>query len=176
MNEKEFEPYITKTFENRAFYRRMEQTEEPIKTMIEKQFDTFKQCEDFLGNPYNSKYSLGWVSRSNNVITRIEMFERNYYGFMYQVVYKGLFFNFECTVDGEVNRPYFVYNGFKSSSGWLEMGCFENMDSFYNYAIKVIRDDKRQIMNHYNKLIKDAKVDYRERLVKINALLKGESI
>ena len=176
MNIKAFEPYITKTFESYSFYRRMEQTEEPLKTMVEKQFDNFKQCEDFIGNPYYSKYSLGWVSRSGNKITRIEMYERNCQGKMYQVAYKGLMFNFQCTIDGEINRPYFVYSTYRSSSSWIETANWETIDAFYNSALKIVQDDKRAIMNHYNKLIKETKQDYRERLAKVNAVLKGENL
>lgn len=176
MNIESVKQYIIKTIENYSFYRRLAQAEEPVKTLLEKQFSEWQDIGNYLFEHYSKNdYSLGWVSKSGNETTRIELFQRNCLGTLYQLEYRKVSFNAECTLNGEINRIYLVYNGFRSHSGWIELFGNETIDSLYNSAIEIVRKDKREIMNHFNKLIKDTKIDYRERLSKVNAVLKQAS-
>jgi len=90
-------------------------------------------------------------------------------------VYKNLTFMFEATKDGEINRSYLAYWLFQGYSSHQELSLCNSLEEYYDKARKLVEKDKRQIMNHYNKLIKETKITYRNKLAEVNAVLEGKA-
>lgn len=97
-------------------------------------------------------------------------------GFKCSVQYKKVKMSFNVMPDGTIAKAFVIHEFFGTlMQGYKEIGVrHETLDEFYASAINEIKKDKRRIMTHFNKLIKETKAEYRDRLKEVNAILKGD--
>lgn len=186
MNIKEIdERYITKK-ENASFYSPLTFNKgEPLFEEAKEAtgFD-YKKMEEWVANKFGfderhrQNYIMDGIGYSGNV----EKENADYFcllqhipnGFTYDVLYKNVHFSFAVLPDGTIAKAIVIHNFF----GVLMQGYVsvrytnKTLDEYYAFAISEIKKDKRRIMTHFNKLIKETKAEYRDRLTKVNEVLK----
>ena len=96
-------------------------------------------------------------------------------GLSYNVQYKKVQFSFDVMPDGTIAKAFIIYRFFGPlAQDHMNIGVnYKTLEDLYNSAIFEIKKDKRRIMTHFNKLIKETKAEYRDRLSKVNEVLKG---
>lgn len=128
----------------------------------------------FVKTGNRNSYGFNGYSSRNDKITEFKVFERNYKGYRFVVVYKGLTYIVYALKNGNIQEMALSYRFFRGSRSHQHINV-ENclsMDDVHAKSIEIVKQDKRNIMNHYNKLIKDTKQEYRDKLQRINNLIK----
>ena len=115
----------------------------------------------------------GEVEKENADYFRLLQFIPN--GFTYDVQYKNVRFSFDVLPNGTIAKAIVIHNFFGAlMQGYVSVRYTKKtLDEYYDFAISEIKKDKRRIMTHFNKLIKETKAEYRDRLSQVNEVLKG---
>ena len=162
MNLKDITPYIIEKTA-RSFNRKLSQDDTIVQELLKLNADNGRTiiCLAQFGGKYRL-YRIG-----NDV------YEVNYSGTWCVFKYQGFTLSGYFTLDGEANKVLLVDWLWERSSEY-EVKNIETLDTIYQELLEETRNCKREMMNHYNKLIKDTKQEYKRELEKHNNLLKGE--
>lgn len=176
MNIKDIEQYITLQ-EPRNYYHLLPKDHEIVKDAIAFENDPEngnRSADKYIQDKYGARYRTWGTSRQNGKCVDVDIKDANYMGIFVRVEYRGFTFPMMCEADGTVDIVHFVFDYWQSSSNWQKLCTKPNgtLDDIHTLAMKMIAESKRKMMNYYNKLIKDTKADYREKLDVVNALLK----
>ena len=187
MNIKEIdERYITKK-ENDSFYTPLTFNKgEPLFEEAKEAtgFD-YKKMEEWVANKFgfNERHRQNYIMDGIGYSGEVKKENADYLGLLqfipnglrYDVEYKKVKLSFDVLPDGTIAKAIVIHDFFGTlMQGYISVRYTKKtLDEYYDFAISEIKKDKRRIMTNFNKLIKETKAEYRDRLSKVNEVLKG---
>lgn len=183
MTLKDVQEYATNGVLKDKFSRILKQDEPLIKELLSLGIKGYKKIEEYVSD-YSFKergnrnvYVLSSIWSSGDTIKQIRVYERNYEGYRFLIEYKGLSYVVYATLDGEIQTmslSYWLFRGTNSHID-LDVNDCKTIDDVNKKSLDILFDNKRKVMNYYNREIKKLKKEYREDLDKINNIIKEAS-
>lgn len=124
-----------------------------------------KETKKYLNDKYDDKYYLSSLSSNGGSIDRVHLLKK-INGNLLRVRYKGFRIETFWENDKLLKIHYKDYE--------LLTIKVTTLEDIYDWIIKKIKAEKRQVMNKYNKEIKALKQEYKKELKKYNFLLNKE--